>query len=474
MGSQRTGGNSDGGSSDEGGAAPTPDEPNASIARDATTTGSITEGDSRSTTPSSRSVTPLSPIQESSAEVVVNSDASHAPDADLAINDKYSTDASGVNSQWQSGVKPTESDAVSSKEIPSSINNHDNAINDEEMDNSSAIKQKTALTLNFPKLTSKAGKYVHTKFNHSTDCALTNNLLTGVPKNAILFDNGATVNCAKTNMGRLLGSFESNGDGGGGISVGDETSTLESQGSYLHAINIIDADGASVSVLLRMEDTPKAICSIFSEPEEVYKRGGRFDFTDKGRLWVLSGGNTMRLHMTANHLAWAKFSPITDSAQVRELLCQNNTKLIMVSTSATLGEVLQSCKKMESADNEKGRPIGWAAMCVHVDDCPGVSSSDRLTEYIKAGIMVQYECKHGPWKKVLGFKFTCTNDSVTMSAEHTIETMYNTYLINHPNFDARMPTWYQNLRVLSAHPFGLTPERRGSRRSTPTQHGPAT
>ena len=53
--------------------------------------------------------------------------------------------------------------------------------------------------------------------------------------------------------------------------------------------------------------------------------------------------------------------------------------------------------------------------------------------------MVQYECKHGPWKKVLGFKFTCTNDSVTMSAEHTIETMYNTYLVNHPNFDARMP-----------------------------------
>jgi hypothetical protein len=61
----------------------------------------------------------------------------------------------------------------------------------------------------------------------------------------------------------------------------------------------------------------------------------------------------------------------------------------LVSTSATLGEVLQSCKKMESADNEKGRPIGWAAMCVHVDDCPGVSSSDRLTDYIKAGIMVQ-------------------------------------------------------------------------------------
>ena len=374
MGSQRTGGNSDGGSSDEGGAAPTPDEPNASIARDVTTTGSITEGDSRSTTPSSRSVTPLSPIQESSAEVVVNSDASRAPDADLPINDKYSTDASGVNSQWQSGVKPTESDAVSSKEIPSSINNHDNAINDEEMDNSSAIKQKTALTLNFPKLTSKAGKYVHTKFNHSGDCALTNNLLTGVPKNAILFDNGATVNCAKTNMGRLLGSFESNGDGGGGISVGDESSTLESQGSYLHAINIIDADGVSVSVLLRMEDTPKAICSIFSEPEEVYKRGGKFDFTDKGRLWVLSGGNTMRLHMTANHLAWAKFSPITDSAQVRELLCQNNTKLIM--------NVRRAIAASGSESNEDGATSYGQVITECTAEMEAISTSVSMLPYI--------------------------------------------------------------------------------------------
>ena len=37
----------------------------------------------------------------------------------------------------------------------------------------------------------------------------------------------------------------------------------------------------------------------------------------------------MRLHMTANHLAWAKFSPITDSAQVRELLSQSKNMLIV-------------------------------------------------------------------------------------------------------------------------------------------------
>ena len=111
----------------------------------------------------------------------------------------------------------------------------------------------------------------------------------------------------------------------------------------------------------------------------------------------------------------------------------------LVNTSATLGEVLTACKASEHMDDKNGAPIGWAALAVHVDDCPGVGSSDRIINYIKAGIMVQYECVHGPWKKVLGFKFTCTENTVIMSAEHTIETMYNTFLINHPKYDARLP-----------------------------------
>ena len=40
---------------------------------------------------------------------------------------------------------------------------------------------------------------------------------------------------------------------------------------------------------------------------------------------------------------------------------------------------------------------------------------------------------------MLGFKFTCTENTVIISAEHTIETMYNTFLINHPKYDARLP-----------------------------------
>ncbi|MAT60716.1 MAG: hypothetical protein CMH41_03515, partial [Micrococcales bacterium] len=55
-----------------------------------------------------------------------------------------------------------------------------------------------------------------------------------IPKSAVLFDNGATLNCAKTAAGRLVGSFVENADGD--INVGDANSNLNSDGSYLHAL----------------------------------------------------------------------------------------------------------------------------------------------------------------------------------------------------------------------------------------------
>ena len=108
-------------------------------------------------------------------------------------------------------------------------------------------------------------------------------------------------------------------------------------------------------------------------------------------------------------------------------------------TSASLDQVLDACAKNVNGTTKNGAPHGWATMAVHVDDCPGVGSSPRIIDYIKSGIMVQYECTHGPWKKVLGFNFNITNDSVSMSAEHTVEAMYNTYLARIPLHDARLP-----------------------------------
>ena len=111
----------------------------------------------------------------------------------------------------------------------------------------------------------------------------------------------------------------------------------------------------------------------------------------------------------------------------------------LTDTAATLDEVLAACQKVEAGNDKNGCPNGWAVLAVHVDDCPGIASSDRLINYIKAGIETQYKVTHAPWKKVLGFKFECTESSVTMSAMHTIETMYKTFLQGQLKYDARMP-----------------------------------
>jgi hypothetical protein len=59
--------------------------------------------------------------------------------------------------------------------------------------------------------------------------------------------------------------------------------------------------------------------------------------------------------------------------------------------AATLDEVLAACQKVEKGNDKNGCPNGWAVLAVQVDDCPGIASSDRLINYIKAGIETQYK-----------------------------------------------------------------------------------
>ena len=147
-----------------------------------------------------------------------------------------------------------------------------------------------------------------------------------IPKSAVLFDNGATLNCAKTSAGRLVGSFVENTDGD--INVGDANSNLYSDGSYLHAFEYIGSDGRSVDTLYRYDATPNVICNILSEPVEVYENGGSFLFNiTRGRVWTTCGGMEVNLHMTKNGLGWCKAVPITDAGRIRALLQCSKEKL---------------------------------------------------------------------------------------------------------------------------------------------------
>ena len=82
-----------------------------------------------------------------------------------------------------------------------------------------------------------------------------------------------------------------------------------------------------------------------------------------------------------------------------------------------------------------------AMIATHVDDVPGVATSDAMIEFILGAIRVVYACEMVPWKKVLGFKITVneTDGTVQMSCEAVIETMYRTYLKGQLTYDAKLP-----------------------------------
>ena len=172
-----------------------------------------------------------------------------------------------------------------------------------------------------------------------------------IPSSAVLFDNGATLNCAKSSAGRLIGSFIENTDGD--INVGDANSNLYSDGSYLHAFEYIDSSGKSVDTLYRYDATPNVICNILSEPVEVYENGGSFLFNiSSGRVWTTCGGVEMQLHMTKNGLGWCKAIPITDAARIRALLHRTKKSL-----TASIPRLISTVSGNGSNDDDDLPPL---------------------------------------------------------------------------------------------------------------------
>ena len=87
-----------------------------------------------------------------------------------------------------------------------------------------------------------------------------------VPDDVALCDDGATVDCSKTALGRVPGTFTENESE---LSIGESTATLVSHGTWCHALTRIAADGTEEDGLYRMMDTPTGIATIFSEVAEV-------------------------------------------------------------------------------------------------------------------------------------------------------------------------------------------------------------
>ena len=98
-------------------------------------------------------------------------------------------------------------------------------------------------------------------------------------------------------------------------------------------------------------------------------------------------------------------------------------------------------------------------IATHVDDVPGVATSELMIEYILGAIRVVYACECSPWKKVLGFKVSVDDKAgtVSMSCEAVIETMYRTYLKGQLTYDAKLPMRDVELEAGEVPPVGDPP-----------------
>ena len=115
-----------------------------------------------------------------------------------------------------------------------------------------------------------------------------------LPRGAALGDNGATIDCSKSGIGRLSGTF--NRSDAGSLSVGDAAASLASRGTHLHAIRRYGMNGEYDERIYRMHDTPNGIADIFSEALEVTERSSTvIQRPGEPRKYITESERTLRL-----------------------------------------------------------------------------------------------------------------------------------------------------------------------------------
>ena len=75
---------------------------------------------------------------------------------------------------------------------------------------------------------------------------------------------------------------------------------------------------------------PTALCTIGSEPEDVYMHNERYTFDiENGRVNFGADGTAVKLFMSPNGLGWYKTEPITEPGVLRMLLQGTNEQPVM-------------------------------------------------------------------------------------------------------------------------------------------------
>ena len=148
-----------------------------------------------------------------------------------------------------------------------------------------------------------------------------------IPESAELSDNGATAGVQRTLQGAIPGTRRV--DTTGGFKIGNNT-TLPANYTYLCAFWRIGADGHRRAKIERRYHMPTALCTIGSEPQDVYMHNERYTFdSENGRVNFGADGTAVKLFMSPNGLGWYKTEPITEPEVLRTLLQSTNEQPVM-------------------------------------------------------------------------------------------------------------------------------------------------
>ena len=118
----------------------------------------------------------------------------------------------------------------------------------------------------------------------------------------ILCDNGSSISCITSTDGRLPGTGSQ--EDAGPLTIGDTSSSLRSEGTHWHAMELRSDNGQSEDSLLHMHFTPNSIANIRSETQEVEQRGSRIEqVPGQPRKWHTIKGRVY--HCVWGRMAWA-------------------------------------------------------------------------------------------------------------------------------------------------------------------------
>ena len=185
-----------------------------------------------------------------------------------------------------------------------------------------------------------------------------------MPTGAILGDNGATIDCSATGLGRLPGTF--NAGEAGSLSVGDAEASLRSEGTWLHAVKLTGVNGVCENRILRMHDTPNGIADIISEALEHNERNSSVIWkAGEPRRYHTAGDAVLELAMAPNGLGWLKIEPIGDRSTIKSLLSAYYLKMSTSAGSQVDVEVDQT--GLNESDTKTPLPLPWISVNTVMD-----------------------------------------------------------------------------------------------------------